>query len=159
MTLKSFAKIATSNTDEQKIEIDENLTNDVDMDNDDSGVDTASRFEESNSEVIREMEEQYPEMTAEYKRIMNAGYETFCLKMSNYGVDNISLGSTLEREEDRKLSLIGLWFRVSDKIQRLKQMTVIGKRDNVGEAATETYQDLSIYSILAQLVTSGKWGK
>jgi len=159
MPLKSFAKIATTPVDGQEEQMDENVTNEVEVDNEENGFDTASRFEEANAEVIKEMEEQYPEMTAEYKRIMNAGYETFCLKMSNYGVDNISLGSTVEREEDRKLSLIGLWFRISDKIQRLKQMTVIGKKDNVGEATTETYQDLSVYGIIAQLVSSGKWGK
>lgn len=156
MTLKSFAKIASSNTDEQT---EENVVNEVEVDNDENGMDTAYRFESLNAQTIAEMEEQYPEMTAEYKRIMNSGYETFCLKMSNYGVDNISLGSTLEREDDRKLSLIGLWFRISDKIQRLKQLTVIGKKDNVGETVNETYQDLSVYSIIAQLISSGKWGK
>ena len=113
----------------------------------------------SNPDVVSQIERQYPEMTAEYKKIMNAGYETFCLKMSNYGVDNISLGSTLEREEDRKLSLIGLWFRVSDKIQRLKQLVLLGGKDNVGEAVDDTYQDLSVYGIIAQIVSRGKWAK
>jgi hypothetical protein len=34
------------------------------------------------SEIINQIEEKYPEMTAEYKRIMWEGYETFCKKQS-----------------------------------------------------------------------------
>ena len=41
--------------------------------------------------VIKEIEEKYPEMTKEFKRIMREQYETFCRKQSNYGPDNIAL--------------------------------------------------------------------
>jgi hypothetical protein len=54
---------------------------------------------------------------------------------------------------------MGLWFRMNDKIQRIKQLVVLGVQDNVGEAVDDTYQDLSVYSIIAQLVKNGKWGK
>ena len=43
-----------------------------------------------NPKVVEEMEKQWPEMTAEFKRIMFTQYELFCLKQSNYGPDNIS---------------------------------------------------------------------
>jgi hypothetical protein len=109
--------------------------------------------------VIKEIEEKYPEMTKEFKRIMRDQYETFCRKQSNYGPDNIALGKDLSKEEDRKLSQMGLWFRMNDKIQRIKQLVVLGAKDNVGEAVDDTYQDLSVYSIIAQLVKNGKWGK
>jgi hypothetical protein len=109
--------------------------------------------------VIKEIEEQYPEMTKEFKRIMREQYETFCKKQSNYGPDNISLGKDLVKEEDRKLSQIGIFFRMNDKIQRIKQLVVLGTKDNVGEAIDDTYQDLSVYSIIAQVVKNGKWGK
>jgi hypothetical protein len=36
---------------------------------------------------------------------------------------------------------------------------VLGKQDNVGEAVDDTYQDLSVYGIIAQLVQRGKWAK
>jgi hypothetical protein len=98
-------------------------------------------------------------MTAEYKKIMIEGYETFCAKQSNYGPGNISVGTSLATEEERKLSQTGLWFRMNDKIQRLKQLVVLGKQDNVGEAIDDTYQDLSVYGIIAQLVSRGKWAK
>jgi|TARA_B100000768_G_C11211792_1_gene346352 hypothetical protein len=112
-----------------------------------------------NPEVVLEMEKQWPEMTAEFKRIMFTQYELFCLKQSNYGPDNISVGSNLETEQEKKVSLTGLWFRMNDKIQRLKQLVVLGKQDNIGESCEDTFQDLSVYGIIAQLVSSGKWAK
>ena len=33
--------------------------------------------------VIKEIEDMYPEMTKEFKRIMREQYETFCIKQSN----------------------------------------------------------------------------
>ena len=87
-----------------------------------------------NPKVVEEMEKQWPEMTAEFKRIMFTQYELFCLKQSNYGPDNISVGSNLETEQEKKVSLTGLWFRMNDKIQRLKQLVVLGKQDNIGES-------------------------
>ena len=112
-----------------------------------------------NPKVVAEMEKQWPEMTAEFKRIMFTQYELFCLKQSNYGPDNISVGSNLETEDEKKVSLTGLWFRMNDKIQRLKQMVVQGKKDEVGEAIEDSFQDLSVYGIIAQIVSNGKWAK
>ena len=112
-----------------------------------------------NPKVVESMEKQWPEMTTEFKRIMFTQYELFCLKQSNYGHDNISVGSKLETEEEKKVSLTGLWFRMNDKIQRLKQLVVLGKQDNIGESCEDTFQDLSVYGIIAQLVASGKWAK
>ena len=109
--------------------------------------------------VVKEMEEKFPVMTAEFKRIQRAQYELFCAKQSNYGPDNISMGSTLEKEEDRKLSLQGLFFRINDKINRYKQMIMFGSKDAVGESLDDTFKDISVYGIIAQLVQSGKWGK
>lgn len=113
----------------------------------------------STNPIIKEIEEKYPEMTSEFKRIMREQYEIFCKKQSNYGPTNISLGTDLSKDEDKKLSQMGLFFRMNDKIQRIKQLVVIGTQDNVGESVEDTYKDLSVYAIIAQLVKSGKWGK
>ena len=109
--------------------------------------------------VVIEVETEYPETTNEYKRIMWEQYELFCRKQSNYGPNNISLGTTLEKMEDRKMSQMGIWFRMNDKIQRFKQMVFLDKTDNVGEPLKDTYQDLSVYGIICQIVSSGIWGK
>jgi hypothetical protein len=98
-------------------------------------------------------------MMAEYKRIMYEQYETFCKKQRNYGPGNISVGTTLQTNDDIKLSLTGLWFRINDKIQRLKQMIILGQPDEVGESVQDTFADLSVYGIIAQIVQNGKWGK
>ena len=109
--------------------------------------------------VIKDIEDQYPEMTKEFKRLMREQYETFCKKQSNYGPDSIALGKDLTKEQDRSLSQMGIWFRMNDKIQRVKQLVVMGSEDNVGESVDDTYKDLSVYAIIAQLVKNGKWGK
>lgn len=116
-------------------------------------------YQFTNSEVVAQIEKEYPQMTSEYKKIMMEQYETFCLKQSNYGPGNISVGTSLSTPDDVKLSLTGLWFRMNDKIQRLKQLIVLGKQDNVGEAVEDTFQDLSVYGIICQLVSRGKWAK
>jgi len=110
-------------------------------------------------DIVEQMEKEWPEMTDEFKRVMFTQYELFCKKQSNYGPDNISLGTKLDNDDDIKVSLTGLWFRMNDKIQRLKQMVVMGKKDSVGEAIEDSYQDLSVYGIIAQIVKNGKWGK
>jgi hypothetical protein len=116
-------------------------------------------YEFQNPDVVAQIEKEYPEMTTEYLKICMEQYETFCKKQSNYGPSNISVGTALQTEDDVKLSLTGLWFRINDKVQRLKQLIVLGKQDNVGEAVDDTFQDLSVYGIIAQLVKRGKWAK
>ena len=105
------------------------------------------------------IEKNYPQMAKEFKRICNEQYELFCMKQSNYGPSNIAVGTELKRDEDIKLSLTGLWFRMNDKIQRLKNLLILGTKDFVNESTEDTFQDVSNYGIIAQLVSRKKWGK
>ena len=104
-------------------------------------------------------EQQYPKTCAEFKRIQDEQYKLFCKKQMNYGPGNISVGTNLDTADDVKLSLTGLWFRMNDKIQRLKQLIILGHSDVVGESETDTFQDLSIYGVIAQIVSKKIWGK
>jgi hypothetical protein len=104
-------------------------------------------------------ERTYPQTTKEFKKILDEMYVTFCKKQRNYGPGNISVGTPLETKDDVKLSLTGLWFRVNDKVQRLKQLVVLGQPDEVGESIQDTYEDLSVYGVIAQIVQRGKWAK
>lgn len=104
-------------------------------------------------------EEHYPDTCKEFRDIMTEQYIMFCKKQKNYGPSNISVGTNLETEDDIKLSTTGLWFRVNDKVQRLKQLVVLGHNDEVGESIDDTFQDLSIYGIIAQIVKRRKWAK
>ena len=109
--------------------------------------------------AIAYCEEMYPQTCEEFKNILDEMYVTFCKKQRNYGPGNISVGTPLETKDDIKLSLTGLWFRVNDKVQRLKQLVVLGQPDEVGEPIQDTYEDLSVYGIIAQIVQRGKWAK
>ena len=109
--------------------------------------------------AIEFCEREFPQMMDEFKKIQSEMYETFCKKQRNYGPGNISVGTSLQTKEDVKLSLTGLWFRINDKVQRLKQLVVLGQPDEVGESVQDTYEDLSVYGIIAQLVQRGKWAK
>jgi len=109
--------------------------------------------------AVEYCERVYPQTTEEFKKITDEMYITFCKKQRNYGPGNISVGTSLETKEDVKLSLTGLWFRINDKVQRLKQLVVLGQPDEVGESIQDTYEDLSVYGIIAQIVQRGKWAK
>ena len=104
-------------------------------------------------------ERTYPETCNEFRVILDEMYETFCKKQRNYGPGNISVGSTLETDDDKKVALTGLWLRKNDKIQRLLQLVVKGQPDEVGENIQDTYEDLSVYGIISQLVQRDKWAK
>lgn len=110
------------------------------------------------SNSIQELEKRYPEIAQEYKRISAEQYSTFAAKMLDYGKGNISVGTNLETPEETKLSLTGLWFRMNDKMNRLKNLVLLNQTPNVvTESTTDTFQDLSIYGIIAQIVQNGKW--
>lgn len=109
--------------------------------------------------AVEYCERMYPQTTEEFKVILDEMYVTFCKKQRNYGPGNISVGTSLETKDDVKLSLTGLWFRINDKVQRLKQLVVLGQPDEVGESIQDTYEDLSVYGVIAQLVQRGKWAK
>ena len=122
------------------------------------GLDTIEENIRKNDSVSY-IETKYPQMAAEFKKICSEQYELFCQKQANYGPSNISVGTDLKTKDDIKLSLTGLWFRMNDKIQRLKNLVVLGKADTVGESIKDSFQDVSNYGIIAQLVSRGKWGK
>lgn len=114
---------------------------------------------ENQETAIEYCERLYPETTNEFKVILDEMYDTFCKKQRNYGPGNISVGTSLDTEDDIKLALTGLWFRKNDKIQRLKQLVVLSQPDEVGENIQDTYEDLSVYGIISQIVQRKKWAK
>ena len=108
---------------------------------------------------IEEFESIYPTIAEEFKKIQQEQYELFSKKMLDYGLGNISLGSTLEDEEDKKFSLTGIWLRCNDKINRIKNLLKRGKNFVEGENVIDTFIDISNYGIIAMLVMRGKWKK
>ena len=115
------------------------------------------KYSEKDNKAVEWCEKNYPELTQEYKKIMMEQYILFCKKHRNYGTGNVNVGTNLETNSDVKLALTGLWFRLNDKIQRLKQLVVLGEPDTVGESVIDTFQDLSVYGIIAQIVKHKKF--
>ena len=113
----------------------------------------------NSGDAVAYIEATYPEMAKEYRNICQEQYELFCRKQSNYGPSNIAVGTDLKSYNDVKLSLTGLWFRMNDKIQRLKNLLILGKTNVVDESIEDSFQDVSNYGIIAQLVSRGKWAK
>ena len=94
----------------------------------------------------------------EYNRITVEQFDLFARKMLDYGKGNISVGSNLDTPEEEKVALTGLWFRMNDKIRRLKQLVLLNKDPKVkAESVKDTFQDLSIYGIIAQIVKNKQW--
>jgi hypothetical protein len=111
-----------------------------------------------NNKSVIDFEKTYPELAYEFQQIQKEQYELFASKMMDYGLSNISLGSTLENQDDINLSITGIWLRCNDKINRLKNILKRGGKNYVaGEAAIDSFIDISNYGIIAQLVLRGKW--
>ena len=109
--------------------------------------------------VVEQMEKEWPEMTAEFRRLQKEQYELFLRKQHDYGPGNISVGTMLQTKEEVQLALTGLWFRMNDKIQRLKNLLMSGRETAVDEPMEDAYLDVSNYGIMATIVKNGKWGK
>ena len=113
-----------------------------------------------NGDVVSYMENKYPEMTQEFRQIQKEQYELFLRKQHDYGPQNVAVGSLLKTTEDIKLSLLGLWFRMNDKIERMKTLLLRNGTNSVeGEPVTDSFSDVSNYGVMAQVVARGKWAK
>ena len=110
--------------------------------------------------VVEQMEKEWPVMTKEFKRLQRQQYELFLKKQHDYGPGNISVGTQLKTKEEINLSLTGLWFRMNDKLQRVKTLLMTGRKSAVqDEPLEDAYLDVSNYGIMATIVGRGKGGK
>lgn len=107
--------------------------------------------------IIKEVEEKYPEITKEFKRIMRDQYELFCKKMDNYGKGNLMLGGDINDKDDRKLAISGIIIRCNDKTNRLIQLVLKNTKDHVNEPVLDSFKDMCNYSIIAQIIDNEKW--
>ena len=110
--------------------------------------------------IVEQMEEEWPEMTNEFKKIQREQYQLFLFKQHDYGPGNISVGTQLVTKEEVHLSLTGLWFRMNDKLQRVKTLLMNNRESAVkDEPLEDAFLDVSNYGIMATIVKNGKWGK
>ena len=115
---------------------------------------------EEYTDIVSYMEEKYPKMTSEFKKIQREQYELFLHKQHDYGPQNIAVGQQLINEEEKRLSLMGIWFRINDKVERIKTILMRGDDGSLkGEGLVDSYSDISNYGVMAQVVARGKWAK
>ena len=122
--------------------------------------DTPKGTPKENKDVVSYMEDKYPEMTSEFQKIQREQYELFLHKQHDYGPQNIAVGQMLVNEEEKRLSLMGIWFRINDKVERIKTILMRGDNGSLkGEGLVDSYSDISNYGVMAQVVARGKWAK
>ena len=110
--------------------------------------------------VTLHFENQYPELSKEFKNIQNEMYELFARKHLDYGLNNIALGGDIvNNNDDKKFSLTGLAIRLTDKISRLRNLMVNGKNYVEGEGIEDTFIDIANYGIIGMIVGRNKWKK
>ena len=107
------------------------------------------------SEVLKK---EYPTIYQGYMSIVEEQLELFSKKHLDYGMHNITAGTGLSNEEERSFALTGLWYRMSDKINRWKNL-IISNRGAQNESLSDTFQDICNYAIICQLVEKGLWKK
>ncbi len=109
--------------------------------------------------VVSLFENEYPDLSKEFKNIQNEMYQMFARKHMDYGLNNIALGGDLNNKEDKNFSLTGLAIRLTDKISRLKNLLINGKNFVKAESMEDTFIDIANYGIIGLLVGRNKWKK
>ena len=108
--------------------------------------------------AIQILRKEYPTIAEGYEQVMQEQFELFAKKHLDYGMGNVAAGTQLANQEETDFALVGLWYRISDKVNRWKNM-ILSNRKAQNESLIDTFQDLSNYGIIAQIVQKGLWKK
>jgi hypothetical protein len=102
------------------------------------------------------LHKEYPTIYEGYQSIIDEQFELFAKKHLDYGMHNVSAGTNLDTKDEVEFAMTGLWYRLSDKINRWKNMIISGRKAQ-NETLIDTFQDITNYGIIAQLVSRGLW--
>jgi len=117
-------------------------------------------MDDETNQIITIFEEEYPELSNEFQIIQEEQYELFARKMMDYGLNNVTLGGDIvNNSDDKKFSLTGLTIRLTDKINRLRNLVVSGKQYVKDEGIEDTFIDIANYGVIGMLVGRNKWKK
>ena len=108
---------------------------------------------------VRFIEKEYPQTAKSFKAFQHEQYILFCRKQMDYGPGNVACGTALETDEDINISLMGLCFRMNDKMQRLMNLIIRQRKNAQNESVMDSFNDLSVYGIMAKIVNDRFWGK
>ena len=105
-------------------------------------------------DVTKIIEINFPKTMEEFEKINKEQYKLFASKQHDYGPGNIDMGG------NKPLALLALAVRMNDKVQRLLNILYNNKGETaVEETLKDTFQDLSVYGIIGQILSNDKWGK
>jgi hypothetical protein len=111
--------------------------------------------------AIVEIENKYPKTIEEFKKIQREQYRVFCKKLHDYGPYNVTLGREIKGENDIKTGLTVIGIRCTEKVQRLINMLFYANNENTtyNEPLIDSFSDISVYGVIAQIIHNKKWGK
>lgn len=109
------------------------------------------------NKTIKQLYKQYPTIAKSFEDFQAEQFELFAKKQLDYGVGNIALGGDLDNKDDNDLSILGIWIRCNDKLNRIRELLKNKVNWVEGEGLADSFMDLSTYGIIAQMVASGKW--
>ena len=114
-------------------------------------------------EVMKKIEEMYPECTDELMNNFDRAYDLWTKKQNDYGDSNIRLGldlsSSSERSQNNRLAQLGVVIRMNDKISRLINLYKKDLESAVDESIEDTALDIMNYANMLMVLKSNKWGK
>ena len=85
------------------------------------------------------LKKEYPTIYNGYQSIVDEQFELFARKHLDYGMHNVSAGTNLENSDEVEFAMTGLWYRLSDKINRWKNMIISGRKAQ-NESLIDTFQ-------------------
>ena len=104
------------------------------------------------------VEEKYPVTLEAFRDIQAEQLELFAKKMLDYGPRNITLGRDISDPNNKTMSLQNIWLRMSDKMERM--LNLLWKHTKPqNEPITDSWLDISNYSIISLLIHRNKWGE
>lgn len=106
--------------------------------------------------LVQLFEECYPHLSQAFYASLQEQVNLVARKMLDYGIDNMKAGTNLKSEDDIKFALEGIWFRISDKVARWKNLLRTGKSPD-NESLYDTFMDIANYAIFAKLISRGIW--
>ena len=99
----------------------------------------------------------YPEVSECFSELQKQQFNLFSKKMMDYGLGNISLGGNLNSLDDKNYALQGIQIRLTDKVNRLKNLFKNGENFVKDESVEDTFMDIANYGIIGLLLLKDKW--
>ena len=92
-----------------------------------------------------------------FRHIQDEQFMLFLQKNLDYGSKNITAGLNLDSPEEIKFVLNGLWYRISDKVNRWRNLLMKDEAEVQDELLLDIFQDIANYACISSLVARGLW--